>query len=144
MTNVLSNEELETMNYSELAELILKEEKRKMKIVDIFKTICKIKNLSDDVFETKISDFFELISTDKRFIILEQGFCDLKIKHTPNVLIEDEEDLLELDTNILTDDFDEDEGDIYYDSSSDDDDITDDDSDGLEGLYVIDEDETNS
>ncbi len=144
MTGKLSKEELETMSYSELTELILKEAKKKMKIVDIFRKICNIKGLSDAEFEGKISDFFELISTNKNFIILEKGFCDLRANYTPNVLIEEEdEDIIETDASDIIDDTDEEDEDIYYDNSSDEDDINDDNDDGLEDLYVIDEEETN-
>ena len=72
------------------------EKKTKMKIVDIFKEICKLLELSDAVFENQVADFFQLISTDKNFIVLDKGYCDLRKKHAPKVVIEEtEEDPLE-------------------------------------------------
>ena len=42
----LSMEDLEQMTYGEITELILTEKNTKMKIVDIFKKICKLLNMS--------------------------------------------------------------------------------------------------
>lgn len=138
-----TKEDLEAMSYSELAELILNEKGSSMKIVDIFKEICKLLNMGDSEFESKVVDFFELISTDKRFIVLEKGFCDLRKKHTPNVIIEDEEEeeILESDLSEdeTTDEEDENE-DIFYDNSSDKDDV-DDADDELSDFIMVDEEE---
>ena len=88
----MSQEELEALTYTELAEMILTEKKTKMKIVDVFKEICKLLNLSDSVFENQVADFFQLVSTDKNFIVLEKGYCDLRKRHNPDVIIEDVEE----------------------------------------------------
>ena len=87
----LTDEEIENLSYEELAKMILENKKGKMKIIDIFKKICELKHLTDKDFEDKIADFYELISTNKEFIVLEKGFCDLRINHTPKVIIDDEE-----------------------------------------------------
>ncbi len=141
----LSLEELEQMTYGEITELILTEKGTKMKIVDIFKKICKLLNMSDAEFEAKIADFFELVSTDKKFIILDKGYCDLRRKHTPKVVIEDEEiddvevdaDEEEIDENKETDDNQED---IFYDNSSEEDDV-DTDDDELDDFLIVDDEE---
>lgn len=140
----LSKSELETMSYVELAELVLNEKGSQMKIVDIFKKICKALELSDSEFENKIADFFELISTDKNFIVLDKGFCDLRKKHTPKVVIEeDEEESIEPEVSEDDDEIEEDEeDDIFYDSSSEEDDVEDND-DELSDFIVVDEDETS-
>lgn len=144
----LSREELETMTYGEISEVILSEKGSKMKIVDIFKKICKLLELSDQEFESKIADFFELISTDKTFIVLDKGYCDLRKKHTPTVVIEDDEDdepELELDDDetVITDETIESEDDIFYDKVSDDDDSPDDSDELSDFIVVDDEDETS-
>lgn len=141
----LSLEELEQMTYGEITELILTEKGTKMKIVDIFKKICKLLNMSDAEFEAKIADFFELVSTDKKFIILDKGYCDLRRKHTPKVVIEDEEiddvevdaDEEEVDESKETDDNQED---IFYDNSSEEDDV-DTDDDELDDFLIVDDEE---
>ena len=139
-----AKEDLEVMSYSEIAELILNEKGSKMKIVDIFKEICKLLEMSDAEFEAKIADFFELISTDKNFIVLEKGFCDLRKKHTPKVVVEDEEEEEIVETDAIDEDEnpedEESEDNIFYDSSSDKDDV-DDTDDELSDFIVVDEEE---
>ena len=142
----MSKEDLEALSYTELAEMVLTEKKNKMKIVDIFKEICKLLELSDSVFENQVADFFQLISTDKNFIVLDKGYCDLRKKHAPKVIIEDVEDDtidtedLEEDTDIIEEETAENDEDIFYDSSSDDDDVDTDDDDDLDDFMVVDED----
>ena len=141
----LSLEELEQMTYGEITELILVEKGTKMKIVDIFKKICKLLNMSDAEFEAKIADFFELVSTDKKFIILDKGYCDLRRKHTPKVVIEDEdnEDVeVEIDEEEIDEDkeTDENQDDIFYDNSSEEDDV-DTDDDELDDFLIVDDEE---
>lgn len=134
----LTNEEIENLSYEELAKMILENKKGKMKIIDIFKKICELKHLTDKDFEDKIADFYELISTNKEFIVLEKGFCDLRINHTPKVIIDDEES--------SEDGYEEDEeenDDIFYDGSSEEDDVTETD-DELSDFVVVDEDEENN
>lgn len=140
-------EDLEAMSYSELTSLILNEKGSKMKIVDVFKKICELLELGESTFESKIADFFELISTDKNIIVLDKGFCDLKTKHNKAVVIEeDEEELPEETEEIETDDdiepeenVDDDE-DIFYDDASDDEDI---DEDDLDDFAVVEDEEAS-
>lgn len=135
----ISKEELEMMGYAELAEIVLNESKKKMKIADIFKKICKALGLSDAEYEDRISEFFEIVSTNKLFTILPQGYCDLKTRHNTKVIIdEDDEEVIvedELDQEEIEDE-DETE-DIFYDDTEDDD-VADDD---LQDFCVVDEDE---
>jgi len=135
----ISKEELETMNYDDIAYIILNEEKEKMKINILFKKVCDALELSDSEFEAKIADFFEQLTTDKRFIMLEDGSWDLKERHNTKVIIDDEEDedsdLVEEDEDSNSDT--ENEDDIFYDAENEDD-LPDDD---LEDLVVIDVDE---
>lgn len=91
----IPKEELELMGYDDLAFLILQNEKNKMKINDLFKKVCTILNLSDQEFENRIADFFEILTTDKRFTMLEDGYWDLKDRHSEKVIIDDEEDFIE-------------------------------------------------
>lgn len=135
----ISKEELEMMSYAELAEIVLNESKKKMKIADIFKKICKALDLSDAEYENRISEFFEIVSTNKLFTILPQGYCDLKTRHNTKVIMDDEdEDLIVEEENDMLEDETEDENeDIFYDENEDDD--TPDDE--LQDFVVLDEDE---
>lgn len=134
----ISREELEMMGYAELAEIVLNDKKKKMKIADIFKEICKALGLTDQEYEDRISEFFEVVSTNKLFTILPQGYCDLNKRHNTKVVIDDEEDLqldeeIESEEEIET----EEEDEIFYDENEDDD-VADDD---LQDFVVVDEDE---
>lgn len=135
----MSKEELEMMGYAELAEIVLNESKKKMKIADIFKKICKALGLSDAEYEDRISEFFEIVSTNKLFTILPQGYCDLKTRHNTKVIIdEDDEEVIVEDDLDQEEIEDEDENeDIFYDDTEDDD-VADDD---LQDFCVVDEDE---
>ena len=143
--NDLSKEELEAMNYDDIAYLILNEEKTKMKINELFKRVCETLQLNEQEFENHIADFFELLTTDKRFIMLEDGSWDLKELHNPKVVIDDEEEdtiLSEALDDDLGLDEEENEEDIFYDTDSDDD-LPDDDLDDLV-VIDVDEEEANS
>ncbi len=132
----LNKEDLENMSYDDLAYMILKEAGSKMKINDLFKKVCEILNLSDTVFETQIADFFELISTEKRFLMLENGYWDLRENHSQKVVIDDdEEEEVFVDKD---DDEEEEENEEIFDEDSDDDDIMEDD---LKDFAVIDPDD---
>ena len=142
--NDISKEELETMNYDDIAYIILNEEKKKMKINVLFQKVCEALDLNEKEFEDKIADFFELLTTDKRFIMLEDGSWDLKELHNPKVIVDEEEEdnllnEVEDDEEIETE---EEEEDIFYDSDSDDD-IPEDDLDDFMVIDVDDE-EANS
>ena len=138
----LTKAELEAMSYDDIAELILKETNRQMKINELFKKVCDLLGLSEDEFMDKLPAFFDVLSTDQRFLMLENGLWDLKTKHSVKVVVdnEDEEDVEEdLDLEDLEEEVEEEEEDIFQDDN-DDDDLTDDDDD-LKDLVIIDEDE---
>lgn len=128
---------LETMGYDDIAIIILEESGKKMKIADLFKEICKVLSLSDADYENQIADFFELLSTNKNFIMLENGFWDLRTKHTPKIVIDEEDDEI-IDTNEEEIIDEKEEEDIFYDADGDDEDEDDDD---LKDLVIVDEDE---
>lgn len=136
----IPKEELETMNYDDIAYIILNEDKKAKKINVLFKSVCDALGLSEAEYEAKIADFFGLLTTDKRFIMLEDGSWDLRELHNPEVIIDDEDEDETLLADIEDDDdgiVEEEEEDIFYDADNDDD-LPDDD---LEDLVVIDVDE---
>ena len=143
----ISKTELEAMNYDDIAYIILNEEKTKMKINVLFKKICDALELDEKAYLDKIGDFFELLTTDKRFM-LEDGSWDLKELHNPKVIIDDDEEeeniINEVDDNddIMMEEEEENESDIFYDSDTDDD-IPDDDFDDFV-VIDVDEEEANS
>lgn len=140
----ISQEELELMGYDDIAALILEESGKKMKIFDLFKKVCEVLHLSDAEFENKIADFFEMLSTDKKFTMLENGYWDLRTKHNVEIVIDEEDDdsLTEVVETEEEPEPEENETDIFYEA----DDTDDEDEDDLQDLVVIDvdEDEANS
>jgi DNA-directed RNA polymerase delta subunit len=136
----IDKDTLETMQLDDIAYIILKEKGKKMKITDIFKTICDALGMTDKEYENQIGDFFTLLATEKRFIQLEKGYWDLRENHTSEINIQDLEDDIDDDIELENPDDDniseEDEGD-YYDTI---DDMDDDDSDDdLKDLVIVDE-----
>lgn len=128
-----TDEELEQMSYDDVAYELLKEHGQKMKIMDLFNQVAKILHLSPSDAEKRVSDFFELISTDKRFIMLENGYWDLRINHSHKVVIDPDDDdfIEEVDIESLEEELPEEE--VDPDEDPDDDDLQD--------LVVVNEDE---
>ena len=143
--NKLSKEELESMSYDEIAYKIFDEENKKMKLPVLFKKICDLLDLDDAEYEERIGDFFQLISRDQRFTMLDNGYWDLKEKYKSQIIMhEDEEEEVEEETEDDADVIEENEQEetTYYDEDSEDDDVEEDD---LKDLVIIsdEEDEAN-
>ena len=94
----LSKEELESKSYDDIAYMILESTGEKIKITDLFKEICDLLGLSNEEYEAKIADFFQVLSTDHRFIMLEKGFWDLKSRHQAKIIMEDDDE--DIDTGL--------------------------------------------
>lgn len=135
----LKKEELELLSYKDITNMLI-EEKGAMNTADLFKKITKLLDLPESVYEKKIGDYYTTLTTDKRFLLLEDGRWDLRTRHTSDKVIiptdtdEEEEEELEIkeDQEDVTDDFD---------SSVSDEDDFDDDEDDLKDLVVLDEEE---
>lgn len=136
----IDKDTLETMSFDDIAYIILKEKGKKMKITDIFRTICDALGMTDKEYENQIGDFFTLLATEKRFIQLEKGYWDLRENHTSEINIQDLEDDMDDDVELENpeeDNINEDEEGDYYDTI---DDMDDDDSDDdLKDLVIVDE-----
>ena len=141
----LSQEELEAMSYDDIAFMVLTESKKKLKINELFKKVCDLLKLSEQEYMDKLPSFFDVLSTDHRFIMLENGLWDLKSKHSTKVILdtEDEEDEIEDLEETLEEEEEETEEDIdiYRDEDETDDIDTDDD---LKDLVIIDEEDETS
>lgn len=139
-TTKLTSEELELMSHTDVANLVLTENGKKMKIQDLFAKVIKLMKLPESYFESKIGDFFALLSTDKRFIMLEKGYWDLRINHSHKIVIDSDEEDDEEIINVEEDDMDSedsiDEDEINYDDDTVDDD---DEEDDLKDLVILDD-----
>ena len=143
MSIKMKKEELELISNKDIAELILKDSKKPLNTADIFKKIIKLLELPESTFESKIADFYTAMSTDKRFILLENGKWDLRENHTSDKIIkveieDDEDDEDDEDSEEKQEDEIEEDN---FDDTEDDDYDSDDTNDELKDLVVIDEDE---
>lgn len=133
----LSKEELESMSYDEIAYKIFEEENKKLKLPDLFKKICKLLDLDESEYENRIADFFQLISRDQRFTMLDKGYWDLKEKYKANIIMDnDEEEEIEESEDDL--DITEEDDSYNYNDDNEDDDVEEDD---LKDLVIISDDE---
>ena len=144
----MSKEELELYSYTDLAAMILKEEKKSLNTPELFKKICKLLDLSDDEYASKIGDFYTTLTTDKTFILLDDATWDLRDHHSVKVSLEDEtedeEDLAETEEELddeLDDMAPEDMHDMDDASPLDDTDLDDVDDVDDDELTILDEDE---
>ena len=90
--NKMPKEELETLSYTDLTEMILKEKKKAVNTPTLFKEICKLLELSEEDYTNQIGDYYTSLTTDKRFILLDGGKWDLKEKHKVEIVLDDEEE----------------------------------------------------
>ena len=140
----IPKEELELMGYDDIALLILQESGKKMKLRDIFAKVCAVLELPEETVDEELMDFFEQMSINKKFIMLDKGYWDLQSRHKLDIVFDDEEDEEELvadEDEIIEDDMSDDDEDIFYDKDDDTDDVAEDD---LSDLVVVDDiDESN-
>ena len=136
----IPKEELELMGYDDIALLVLQESGKKMKLNDIFKKVCNLLELPDSILEEHLVDFFELMSTNKKFIMLENGYWDLQTRHKLDVVIEEDDEEEEISDEEEIEEETEEE-DIFYDNEDETEDVEEDD---LADLVVIDSDDDSN
>ena len=144
MLNKMSKENLELLSYTKIAEMYLRENKKRMNTADLFREVCNLLELDENEYENKIADFFESLTTSKDFILLNDGNWDLRENHSVKIDMDDiydDSDIVdasdeeEVEEEIIHDNYDDDS---YDDDLSDDvDDLNDDYAD----LSIVDEDE---
>ena len=83
----MKKEDLELLSNKDITNLILEESKKPLNTADLFKKIIKLLDLPDETFEKKIGDFYTSLSTDKRFVLLENGCWDLRNRYTSDKVI---------------------------------------------------------
>ncbi len=141
----MKKEDLELLSYKDLTYYIL-EENHKMNTADLFHKIIDLLELPKKTFEEKIGDYYTSLTTDKRFLMLEDGCWDLRSRHTSDKVLkvtddedEDEEDIENVkDDAILPEEVEEDN---YGSGDEDEDDYDDSADEDLKDLVVVDEDD---
>ena len=126
----LTKEELKTLSYTDLTNLVLSDSKKPMTTPVVFKKICELLDYSDSDYENKIGDYYTSLTLDKRFVLLDSHEWDLRERHAVALDVDDEE---EIDSEEETEDENEEE--------NIDDEVEDelDDEDDLEDMMVDDE-----
>ncbi len=138
----IPKDELELMGYDDIALLVLQENGKKMQLKDIFTKVCQSLELPESVVDEQIMDFFEQLSINKKFTMLDNGYWDLQTRHNLDIVFEDDDDEDSVDTVIEEpEESTDDDEDIFYDKDDETDDVADDD---LADLVVVDDiDESN-
>lgn len=133
----ISEEQIETMSYDDIAYVILKEKGKKMKLLNLFNEVIDQLKLNKEEAENHLADFFSLLSTEKRFIQLEGGYWDLRENHTAKIELTDLDDEEDLTDEIEEERNEEIEEDMYIDETKESDD--DEAEDEYKDLVVIDD-----
>ena len=138
----MKKEELELLSNKDITFYILEKSKKSINTADLFKEIIQLLELPKSAFDKKIGDYYTSLSTDKRFIMLEDGTWDLRSRHTSDKIAkfveneedEDEEEPIKDDIHeeIEEDNYDDTDDETNYDNGNDED---------LKDLVIIDEDE---
>ena len=103
-----SIEELELMSYADMTFEILKWQKKPLNTAVIFKEICDLLNYSPEDYNNKIGDFYTSLTTDKRFVLLDNNEWDIRDNHSVTIdEIDEDEDIEEETENELEPDFSE-------------------------------------
>ena len=137
----MKKEELEVLSYTDLTEMILKENKKSMNTASIFKTICELLGLGEDDYASKIGDYYTSLTTDKRFILLDNAEWDLKDNHKVEIVLDEDDE--EDDYVEESEEDEDDEVDESMDESVEitDDEVDLDDEDDLDDLRVVEDEE---
>ncbi len=143
MLNKMSKDNLEQLSYTKIAEMYLKESKKRMNTADLFREVCRLLELSDNEYQDRIADFFESLTTSKEFILLNDGNWDLKENHSVKIDMDDIYD----DSDMADTDSEEDDEEVLednYEDDSYDNDLSeevDDLNDDYDDLTIVDEEE---
>ena len=134
----MKKEELEVLSYTDLTEMILKENKKPMNTPSIFKKICDLLELTEEDYTNQIGDYYTSLTTDKRFILLDSAEWDLKDKHKVKIELDvDDEDEEELEEEESEEEDNEEVEDESIEITDDEIDLDDD----MEDLTIVDDDE---
>lgn len=133
----MTKEEIELLSYTDLAHLLLSENKKSMNTPTIFRKISDLLEYSDEEYTAKIGDFYTSLTIDKRFVWLDNNEWDIRDRHSVELVVDDEEEIVEEEIEEVIEEPEEVEENI---DTLDDDETLDDDDD-LDELSIIEDDE---
>jgi DNA-directed RNA polymerase subunit delta len=143
----MTKAELELLSNCDLTSLLLKENKRPMNTLDIFKKICSLLGYTEEEYTDKIGEFYTSLTTDKRFILLDSAEWDLRDNHAIKISIDDDDE-----EEIETEEFEEEETEEFEEPEEiddieeplEDEDLDIDDEEDIDDLAIVDEEEIES
>ncbi len=92
-------EELELLSYTDIAYELLKLDKKPKTTPVLFGEVCKLLQINEDTMYDLIGDFYTTLTTDKRFVLLDNAEWDLKEFHAVKLVVDEEEDEDALEEN---------------------------------------------
>ena len=135
----MSKTELEALSYTDLTDMLLKEEKKPMNTSKLFHTICDLLGSTEEAYEANIGDYYTSLTTDKRFLLLDNGEWDLKDRHAVKIVLDDE---VEEEEEYLEEPEEEIEEDPLLEETDDDsEELDDEEDDDMDELSIIGEEE---
>lgn len=136
----MSKEELELMSYTDLTEMLIKENKKPMNTPTVFHKICDLLGYSDDEYASKIGDYYTSLTIDKRFVLLDNNEWDLRDHHSIDLSLEedDEEDEEMMEEDVVEEPEEEEEN---IDEVNTDEELEVDDDDDIDELNIISDEE---
>ena len=137
MIKNMAKEDLEILSYTDLTELILKEENKPLNTPTIFRKICNLLDLTDEEFSDKIGEYYTSLSTDKRFVFLENNEWDLREKNPVDIILDEEDDEdeeIDEENDDIEENYEEDIDDVIEDEELDD-------SEELDDLAILSDEE---
>ena len=130
----MKKDKLELYSYIDLTKMILEEEQKPLNTPTIFKKICKLLEMTDEEYAEKIGDYYTSLTTDKNFILLENGKWDLRDHHSVDLILDDDaeedyeeesdEDMEPIEDDLSDGDEEDSMNDIDGEDDEDDDDLT--------------------
>ncbi len=136
----IKKEEIKDLSYKDITNIILENNKKGMNTLDLFTMIVDLLELPKNTIDTKIADYYTSLTTDKRFILLDNAMWDLKDKHKVEIVLDDEDEDEEIeDEESLEDEEIEEDTDESVEITDDEVDL--DDDDDMDDLTIIDGDE---
>lgn len=130
--NELTKEELKTLSYTDLTNIVLEESRKPMSTPVIFKKICDLLDYNENDYVDKIGDYYTSLTLDKRFVLLDSHEWDLRERHAVLLDVDDEEDE-EIESEEET------EEDTLEETEVDDIDADIDDDDDLDDMSIVDD-----
>ena len=85
-------EELELLSYADIAYELLKLDKKPKTPPVLFKEVCSLLEINEDAMFEMIGDFYTTLTTDKRFILLDNAEWDLKEFHSVAKIVDEEDE----------------------------------------------------